>query len=131
MFQRWATLSAFALVFAAPALAHTEHGSSFENTAIVRTVDLGGSLVHVTTTYAVKALEANSKVYTISMGPEERERASWMQAKIKGQQKTLPVVDHGFHDERYVNISSLGWSIDIFAQRKPSVDHRASKSARC
>ena len=31
--------------------------NSFENTAVVRTVELGGSLVSVTTTYAIRALE--------------------------------------------------------------------------
>ncbi len=34
---------------------------SFENTAVVRTIDLGGSLVYATTTYAIRALEDGAK----------------------------------------------------------------------
>lgn len=75
---------------------------SFENTAIVRTIDLGGSLVHVTTTYAVKALEAGPSVYTVALGPEQRERTSWLEAKIKGQPNALGLEDLGYDDQRSV-----------------------------
>jgi hypothetical protein len=34
--------------------------------AIVRTVELGGSVVHVTTTYAIKALKDGLKMYTVA-----------------------------------------------------------------
>jgi hypothetical protein len=76
--------------------------TSFENTAIVRTVELGGSLVHVTTTYAIKAIEAGSKVYTIALGLEEMEKTSWLEAKVKGQQSALAVSEHGFDANKYV-----------------------------
>ncbi|KAJ7498930.1 Ribophorin I [Mycena latifolia] len=66
---------------------------SFENTAIVRTIELGGSLVHVTTTFAVKALEAGSKVYTVALGDAEKQKTSWLEAKVKGQSKALAVLD--------------------------------------
>ncbi|KAJ7095377.1 Ribophorin I [Mycena belliarum] len=66
---------------------------SFENTAVVRTIELGGSLVHVTTTFAAKALEAGSKVYTVALGDVEKQRTSWLEAKVKGQSKPLPVLD--------------------------------------
>ena len=69
---------------------------SFENTAIVRTIDLGGSLVHVTTTYAVKALENDATVYTLALAEREHERTSWLEAKIKGQQDILPMESAGF-----------------------------------
>ena len=75
---------------------------SFENTAIVRTVELGGALVHVTTTYAIKAIEAGSKTYTIALGAEEVQKTSWLEAKIKGQQSTLAVSGHGFDPNKYV-----------------------------
>ncbi|KAF8914591.1 oligosaccharyl transferase alpha subunit [Mucidula mucida] len=64
---------------------------SFENTAIVRTVELGGSLVHVTTTYAAKALEPDTSVYTIALGDAEIEKTSWLDVKIKGQQQALEI----------------------------------------
>jgi hypothetical protein len=76
--------------------------TSFENTAIVRTVELGGSVVHVTTTYAIKAIEAGSKVYTIALGLEEKRKTSWLEAKVKGQQSALTITDHGFGANEYV-----------------------------
>ena len=71
-----------------PWLALAEH--SFENTAIVRTVELGGSLVHVTTTYAIKALEDGSSIYTLAVPHGEHEKTSWLEVKIKGQSAVLP-----------------------------------------
>ncbi|KAF7965817.1 hypothetical protein HWV62_41729 [Athelia sp. TMB] len=90
MSQRW-TLLLLGLVAPAISLA----SQSFENTAIVRTVELGGSLVHVTTTYAVKALEAGSSVYTVAIGTQQKERTSWAEAKIKGQANALELQDKG------------------------------------
>lgn len=75
-------------------------GHSFENTAIVRTVELGGSVVHVTTTYAVKALEDGSSVYTVALGEKEHEATSWLVAKIKGQSAELDLESHGINPER-------------------------------
>ncbi|KDQ64495.1 hypothetical protein JAAARDRAFT_166801 [Jaapia argillacea MUCL 33604] len=70
---------------------------SFENTAIVRTVELGGSLVHVTTTYAIKSLEAGSSRYTIALGRDEHQKTSWLEVRLKGQQAALPFERHGTH----------------------------------
>jgi oligosaccharyltransferase complex subunit alpha (ribophorin I) len=64
---------------------------SFENTAIVRTVDLGGSLVHVTTTYAIRALDDGAKQYVVSFGEQEWQAVSWLEAKLKGQSEPLPI----------------------------------------
>ena len=76
--------------------------NSFENTAVVRTVELGGSLVSVTTTYAIRALEDGSSVYTIALGELEHARTSWLEAKLKGQSQRLPLEDFGYHRDRYV-----------------------------
>ena len=75
---------------------------SFENTAIVRTVDLGGSLVHVTTTYAVKALEDGSNIYTIALSENEHKRTSWIQAKMKGESVPLQLEHFGLNPNTYV-----------------------------
>lgn len=64
---------------------------SFENTAIVRTVDLGGSLVYVATTYAIRALEDGAKQYVVSLGEKEAQAVSWLEAKLKGQSEPLKV----------------------------------------
>lgn len=72
----------------------------FENTAIVRTVELGGALVHVTTTYAVRALEPGSSAYTVALGQEQRQKTSWLEVKIKGQPKALVLDDLGYDENR-------------------------------
>lgn len=64
---------------------------SFENTAIVRTVDLGGSLVHVTTTYAIRALDNGAQQYLVTLGENEAQSTSWFEAKLKGQSEPLAV----------------------------------------
>ena len=83
--------------------------NSFENTAIVRTVELGGSLVSISTTYAIKALEDSSSVYTIALGEHEHARTSWLEAKLKGQSDRLPLEDFGYHPDRCVRDAALAW----------------------
>ncbi|KAF4619525.1 hypothetical protein D9613_005085 [Agrocybe pediades] len=79
------------LAYAASVLASSQ---SFENTAIVRTVELGGAVVHVTTTYAIKSLEDGLKAYTIALGRDERAKTSYLEAKVKGQQDALQIKEH-------------------------------------
>ena len=79
---------------------------SFENTAIVRTVELGGSVVHVTTTYAIKALEDGLKTYTVTLGRDEKAKTSWLQAMVKGQKTILAVKERPFDPTKYVFSSS-------------------------
>ncbi|KAJ7180078.1 Ribophorin I [Mycena crocata] len=86
---RW-TVSLLSFTFLAVASA-----DSFENTAVVRTIELGGSIVSVTTTFLVKALEPGSKVYTAALGDAQKQKTSWFEAKLKGQSKQLAVLDRG------------------------------------
>ncbi|KAI0368147.1 oligosaccharyl transferase alpha subunit [Pilatotrama ljubarskyi] len=96
--RHWrAPLSFLLYIFVLPLC--TSAANSFENTAIVRTVELAGALVHVTTTYAVKALEDGSSVYTIALGEQEHAHTSWLEAKLKGQSAVLPLEDFGYHPE--------------------------------
>jgi hypothetical protein len=90
MISVWSSFACLAFVLPVVAL---QHGHHFENTAIVRAVDLGGSLVHVTTTYAIKALTDGSDIYTIALTPEEKAKTSWVQVKAKGQQQALDIWD--------------------------------------
>lgn len=101
MSNHWRTLPFLFLSLIAPSLASPSQ--SFENTAIVRTVDLGGAVVHVTTTYAIKATQPGSKVYTIALGAEEKEKTSWLEVKVKGQQQNLLVSEQPFDASRYVH----------------------------
>lgn len=93
MLQRWRTLG---LLFAGSLLpSFSLAGPSFENTAIVRTIDLGGSLVHVSTTFAIKTLEAGQTVYHVALTKGEKEQTSWIEARVKGVAKPLTITDLG------------------------------------
>ncbi|KAK7470656.1 dolichyl-diphosphooligosaccharide--protein glycosyltransferase subunit 1 [Stygiomarasmius scandens] len=103
MLQCWRALAIPLLVSIASAFAASSQ--SFENSAIVRTVDLGGSLVHVTTTFAARALEPNANAYTITLTEEEIHRTSWLEVKVKGQQQPLTVTyGGGLPDSKFYNL---------------------------
>jgi oligosaccharyltransferase complex subunit alpha (ribophorin I) len=86
--RSWLRLPALALATISWSLVSAA-SLSFENTAIVRTVELGGSLVHVTTTYAIRALDNNVKQYIVSLGDKEAQSTSWFEAKLKGENEPL------------------------------------------
>lgn len=98
---RWHTVPT--ILFALVSSSFAAKSQPFENTAIVRSVELGGSQVHVTTTYAVKALQAGSKVYSLALGPEERDKTSWLEVRLKGQQDFLPIEEHKFEGHECVS----------------------------
>jgi oligosaccharyltransferase complex subunit alpha (ribophorin I) len=75
------------LALALPALGLAD----FENTAIVRSIDLGGSSVKSTTTFAVRALRNGVNEYAISLPVQEADRTRWMEAKLKGSKSKLPL----------------------------------------
>lgn len=89
---------------------------SFENTAIVRTVELGGSVVHVTTTYAIKALEDGLKTYTVTLGRDEKAVTSWFEATVKGQQTTLPLKERASDSNKYV-FSVISYCANTFINK--------------
>ncbi|KAJ4478059.1 Ribophorin I [Lentinula aciculospora] len=93
MLRLWNAISC--LLLASAAAASPAYSLSFENTAIVRTVDLGGSLVHVTTTFAVKALKEAASVYTITLPEDEIFNTSWLEVKVKGTHQPLTVTYNG------------------------------------
>ncbi|PPR06967.1 hypothetical protein CVT26_004287 [Gymnopilus dilepis] len=90
----WLTLQFLLL-----AASHFAVGQSVENTAIVRTVELGGSVVHVTTTYAIKSLEDGLKSYTIALGHGDKVKTSWVEATIKGQKTPLPIAERAVYGD--------------------------------
>jgi hypothetical protein len=98
----WRILPLFLLFSSVLASSH-----SFENTAIVRTIDLGGSVVHVTTTYAIKALEDGLKTYTVALGKEEKAKTSWLEVTVKGERKALAIKEHEIDDKKYVTTRSF------------------------
>lgn len=93
----WRVLPVFLSVLSAYA-----SSQSFENTAIVRTIELGGSVVHVTTTYAIKALENGLNSYTLALGSKEQVKTSWLEVTVKGDKKPLAIKQHGLDNAKYV-----------------------------
>ncbi|KIJ70571.1 hypothetical protein HYDPIDRAFT_172361 [Hydnomerulius pinastri MD-312] len=114
MLRRWRTLPLLLAGSLLPSFSLA--GPAFENTAIVRSIELGGSLVHVSTTYAVKALEPGQTVYRVALGKDEREKTSWIEAKVKGQTQPLQIVELG-EDE-----TSTGHLLAVTLPKKLSVN---------
>lgn len=96
----WRTLPFLLLVSVTSVFASSK---SFENTAIVRTAELGGSVVHVTTTYAIKALEDGQKTYIVALGRDEREKTSFIEAKVKGSKEPLKIKERALDTSKYVS----------------------------
>lgn len=85
-------------------IAYVAADHSFENTAIVRTVELAGSLVHVRTTFAAKALETGAMIYTFALGREDAEKTNFLEARLKGEQEPLELQHFGLNAKSYVLI---------------------------
>jgi oligosaccharyltransferase complex subunit alpha (ribophorin I) len=85
-----AAFLSFLLIQSASRVSATQFAQPhFENTAIVRTVELGGSLTYSSTTYAVKAVKDDVSAYIVSLSESEYAVTSWIQAKVKGQSNPL------------------------------------------
>ncbi|KXN86265.1 Dolichyl-diphosphooligosaccharide--protein glycosyltransferase subunit 1 [Leucoagaricus sp. SymC.cos] len=69
----------------------------FENTAIVRTAELGGTIVHVTTTYAIKSLANGQDRYTVAFPRRERDASSFLEVRVKGQKDPLEIREKPFY----------------------------------
>lgn len=80
--------SLLALALAADTPAYSPP-ATFENTAIVRSVDLGGATTLVTTTYQVRALEDGTQQYFFTLSADDVARMSWIEAKVKGNATPL------------------------------------------
>lgn len=84
----------------------------------MRTIELAGSLVHVSTTYAVKALEPGQTAYHIALGKDEREKTSWIEAKVKGQTWPLELVHLGERDIPCVVVYTRAlWSLTLVCSK--------------
>ncbi|KAG8895291.1 dolichyl-diphosphooligosaccharide--protein glycosyltransferase subunit 1, partial [Tulasnella sp. 403] len=86
-----ATLSYF---FLATASLELPKPRSYENTAIVRSIDLAGSTTEVQTTYQVRSLEDNNSAYYIALSEDDAAQLSVMEVKLKGSQTPLEVETH-------------------------------------
>ena len=85
-----------------PVFSAVHNDNKFENTAIVRTVELGGSLVHVRTTYAVRATQNGAKAYTIALGAQEASKTHLMEVRAKGHKDLLEVESVGLEPQQCV-----------------------------
>lgn len=89
LFFSRASLASVGLLFAHLATTAQAISPVFENSGIVRSVELGGSLTSTSTTYAVKALKDDANAYIITMSEDEFAVTSFVSAKIKGQTRPL------------------------------------------
>lgn len=86
---------------AALAAAASSSIRTFENTNVQRTIELGGSLTHVTTTFTLKALGAlGPNVYTLAMSELDHSRTSIFDVKLKGSTDELKLDEFGFNPKR-------------------------------
>lgn len=58
---------------------------SFINTAVARTVELGGSTTQVTTKYNVKALSDSSGEYVLALGAAGAAPPAWFEVLVDGK----------------------------------------------
>lgn len=60
--------------------------ASFSNTAIVRTIELGGSISVVTTSYQAKVVsDSPVSEYVIGLGKEEEGKVGWFDVRMKSK----------------------------------------------
>lgn len=65
--------------------AHLQSGScpqSFLNTAVARTVELGGSTATVTTKYNVKALVNDPESYVLALAGKDQDAPAWYEIQV-------------------------------------------------
>jgi oligosaccharyltransferase complex subunit alpha (ribophorin I) len=94
----WRTFpSILLLILSSLAIVSSAEEAQFENSAIVRTAELGGSIVHVTTTYAIKSLANAQGVYTIALPRRARDASSFFDVRIKGQKNALEIRERPFY----------------------------------
>ncbi len=67
----------------------SSHSDTFENAAVVRTVELGGATTQVTTQFQVRSLKDGVDAYYFALAQEDESSASWMEVKLKGSQDPL------------------------------------------
>jgi Ketopantoate reductase PanE/ApbA len=74
---------------------------SFENTNVQRMIRLGGSLTHVTTTFAGKALRGlGPNVYTLALSELDQKRTALFDVELKGSKEELKLEKFGFNAKR-------------------------------
>jgi hypothetical protein len=88
---------------------------SFENSNVQRTIELGGSLTHVTTTFTVKALGTlGPNVYTLALSELDQKRTALFDVKLKGSKEELKLEKFGFNPKRCAFIwYTLGFMLTV------------------
>jgi len=110
-------------LFGAQVFAATYSSDAFENSAIVRVVELGAALGHMRTTYSIKSLDGESTTYALAVGEKEHEKTSFIEVRVKGKQKPLQLPPVIYSPERSENIS---FSSDI-SDSRAAVKHISTR----
>lgn len=80
-------------------LSTADNSPAFENTIVTRTIELGGSSSHVTTSYSIRSLEEGTSTYWFALGGDEVYQTSWIEANIKGRSEKLEVQRRSVHSD--------------------------------
>ncbi|KAF8524598.1 oligosaccharyl transferase alpha subunit [Hysterangium stoloniferum] len=104
--HRWSTALLLSLSLSCTVV-HAD-SPSFENTAVVRTIELEEALTHITTRYSVRALQDNVKEYTFALGEKDGALTSWVGASIKGGEP-LALKENGYdkHSRSWTYVATL------------------------
>lgn len=79
------SISSLPYLLASVALVAAEPAQNFVNTAIARTVELGGSITQITTQYNVKSLEDGPGEYYLALAGEDDAIPAWWEVLVGGE----------------------------------------------
>ncbi|KIO31035.1 hypothetical protein M407DRAFT_241952 [Tulasnella calospora MUT 4182] len=86
----WAALTFIAVLLVPSSLSATPpNPAAFENSAVVRSIELGGATTQITTSYTVRSLQNKNGVYVFALSKDDASKTSWMEAKLKGSNTPL------------------------------------------
>lgn len=86
----WTALSCIVVLLVPSSLSATPpNPAAFENSAVVRSIELGGATTQITTSYTVRSLQNKNEVYVFALSKEDASKTSWMEAKLKGSNTPL------------------------------------------
>lgn len=122
MLARLSALSALAGLAVALSVPRT-----FENTNVVRSVELGGSLTLTSTVYQLRALEDGASEYTVTLSKAEGDRTSWFVPKLKDVELD---VASGFDAQEYVAARVASGHADRTTQQRLLLHNQAAQASQ-
>ncbi|KAG9016775.1 dolichyl-diphosphooligosaccharide--protein glycosyltransferase subunit 1 [Tulasnella sp. 427] len=96
----WTALTCIAVLLVPSGLSATSpNPAAFENSAVVRSIELGGATTQITTSYTVRSLKNKNAVYVFALSNDDASNTSWIEAKLKGSNTPLELKRSSDADE--------------------------------